>query len=149
MIIFIKATFSSPDFHRLIAGLDNEFVVRYPFLQNIFTSFNLMNENARVIMAYENTTPVACGAFRPVSGKTIEIKRMYTLPHYRNQGIGKRVLRELEQWAREEGFSVAILETGINQPEAIAAYEKSGYVRIPKFTPYVDVKESICMKKIL
>jgi putative acetyltransferase len=149
MITFVKTTFSNPDFRGLIVELDKEFIVRYPFLQNLFTPFNLMNEHARIIMAYENTTPVACGAFRPVDEKTIEIKRMYTLPPYRNHGIGKQVLMELEHWAHEEGFSVSILETGINQPEAIAAYEKSGYVRIPKFQPYVDVKESICMKKLL
>lgn len=149
MITFIKTSFLNTDFKKLIVDLDNEFLVRYPFLQNIFTPFNLMNENACVIMAYDHTTPIACGAFRPVDEKSIEIKRMYTLPSYRNQGIGKRVLGELEQWARAEGFSVSILETGVNQPEAIAAYEKSGYHRIPNFPPYVEVKESICMEKYL
>lgn len=129
--------------------LDNEFVVRYPFLQNVFTPFNLMNENARVVLAYDHTTSVACGAFRPMDENTIEIKRMYTLPSFRNQGIGKRILMELEHWAKREGFSVSKLETGINQPEAIAAYEKSGYIRIAKFPPYVYVNESICMEKSL
>ena len=57
------------------------------------------------------------------------------------------ILQKLEQWAKEEKFVLAKLETGINQPEAIAAYEKSGYVRIPNFEPYVNVKESICMMK--
>jgi GNAT superfamily N-acetyltransferase len=71
------------------------------------------------------------------------------MPPYRNQGIGKKVLLELEHWAKREGYSVSILETGINQPEAIAAYEKSGYIRIPNFPPYVDIKESICMRKYL
>jgi hypothetical protein len=42
---------------------------------------------------------------------------------------------------------ISILETGVNQPEAIAAYEKSGYVRIPNFYPYEEVRESICMQK--
>jgi GNAT superfamily N-acetyltransferase len=147
MITFIQTNFSNEDFKKLIVELDKEFVVRYPFLQNTFTPFNLMNEHARVIIAHEHATPVACGAFRPVDDMTIEIKRMYTLPLYRNQGIGKRILMELEQWAKREGFLISKLETGINQPEAIAAYEKSGYVRIPKFPPYVYVTESICMEK--
>lgn len=149
MITLTHTHFSDPDFCMLIVELDNEFVVRYPFLQNIFTPYNLMKENARVIVAYDNTKPVSCGAFRPIDENTIEIKRMYTLPTYRNQGIGKHVLFELEKWAKGDGFSVSKLETGINQPEAIAAYEKSGYVRIPNFSPYVEVKESICMQKYL
>jgi GNAT superfamily N-acetyltransferase len=149
MITFIHTNFSNEDFKKLIVELDKEFVVRYPFLQNIFTPFNLMNEHARVIIAHEHATPIACGAFRPMDDSTIEIKRMFTLPSYRNRGIGKRILHELEKWARREGFTISKLETGINQPEAIAAYEKSGYKRIPNFPPYLGVKESICMKKSL
>jgi len=149
MITFTRTIFSNPDFRNFIVALDNEYVVRYPFMAGISNPFNIMDERARVMLAYDNEMPVACGAFRPVDEKTIEVKRMYTLPQSRNQGIGKRVLRELENWAREQGYSVSILETGINQPEAIAAYEKSGYVRIPKFPPYVNVNESICMQKSL
>jgi len=149
MITFKRTIFSDPDFRNFIVALDIEYVARYPFMAGITNPFNIMDERARVMLAYDNEMPVACGAFRPVDGQTIEIKRMYTLPQSRNQGIGKRVLLELEHWAKEQGYSVSILETGINQPEAIAAYEKSGYMRIPKFPPYVDVNESICMQKIL
>ena len=133
----------------MIEELDNEFLVRYPFLQQVFTPFNLLDQNARVVMAYYQIIPVGCGAFRLVDEQTIEIKRMYTLPSYRNQSVGKRILNQLETWARGEGFSVSKLETGINQPEAIAAYEKSGYKRIPNFPPYGEVRESICMEKYL
>ena len=149
MITFNRTSFSNPDLQVLIMELDKEFVVRYPFIENIRIPFNLLNESARVVVAYDLKTPIACGAFRPLDESTIEIKRMYTLPSYRNQGIGKKVLLELEHWARREGFTISILETGINQPEAISAYEKSGYIRIPNFPPYVDVKESICMRKYL
>jgi len=149
MFVYTKTNFSNPDFRKLIEELDNEFLVRYPFLHQVFTPFNLLDQNARVVMAYFQIMPVGCGAFRLVDERTIEIKRMYTLPSYRNQGIGKSILNQLEKWARAEGFSVSKLETGINQPEAIAAYEKSGYKRIPNFPPYVEVGESICMEKYL
>ncbi len=149
MITFIRTTFSNPDLQQLIVELDKEFAVRYPFIENIRVPFNLLNESARVVIAYDLSTPIACGAFRPMDETTIEIKRMYTVPSYRNQGIGKKVLLELERWARREGFNISLLETGVNQPEAITAYEKSGYTRIPNFPPYVDVKESICMRKYL
>jgi putative acetyltransferase len=129
--------------------LDQEFVVRYPYLQNVFTSVNTLSDNARVVLAYDGVRCVACGAFRPVSDQLVEIKRMYTLPEYRSKGVGKMILAELETWARNEGFTESILETGIRQPEAIAAYEKSGYVRIPNFPPYEQVKASICYHKEL
>jgi putative acetyltransferase len=74
---------------------------------------------------------------------------MYVARSFRSQGVGKMILQKLEQWAKEEKFMEAKLETGINQPEAIAAYEKSGYVPIQNFEPYIGVKESICMMKQL
>jgi len=131
----------------LIVELDKEYAVRYPFMKNLTNPYNIMDEHARVIMAHDGSTPIACGAFRPMDEQTVEIKRMYTLPGYRNRGIGKRILFQLEHWAKGEGFIISKLETGINQPEAIAAYEKSGYKRIPNFPPYTEVKESICMEK--
>jgi putative acetyltransferase len=109
-----------------------------------------VDERARVIVAYDDETAIGCGCFRPMKeGDTIEIKRMYVIPFFRNRGVGKVILHNLEQWASEQGYETAKLETGIKQPEAIAAYEKSGYVQIPNFEPYVNVAESICMMKNL
>ncbi|WP_407644578.1 hypothetical protein [Croceimicrobium hydrocarbonivorans] len=42
-----------------------------------------------------------------------------------------------------------ILETGINQPEAIRLYEKNGYQRIPNYPPYEGVETSYCFEKVL
>ena len=50
---------------------------------------------------------------------TIEVKRMYTLPEKRGQGIAFKILSELEIWSRELSFKKCILETGKNQSEAI------------------------------
>jgi len=41
------------------------------------------------------------------------------------------------------------LETGINQPEAMSLYEKSGFKRIPNYPPYVGVESSFCFEKVL
>jgi ribosomal protein S18 acetylase RimI-like enzyme len=39
--------------------------------------------------------------------------------------------------------------SGVNQPEAIALYEKAGYRRIENYGPYANNEESICMGKSL
>jgi len=150
MTRYKRTSASDPDFQKLIVELDKEFWVRYPDTQQNFAPFNYVDDSARVIVVYQDHQPVGCGCFRPMKeSKTAEIKRMYVDPAFRNHGIGKIILQELELWAIEDGFEIAKLETGIKQPEAIAAYEKSGYLRIPNFPPYVDVKESICMMKQL
>ncbi|MBK5278320.1 MAG: GNAT family N-acetyltransferase [Bacteroidia bacterium] len=150
MTTFKRSTPSDPAFQKLIIELDKDLWIRYPDIQQNFAPFNHVDDSFHIILAYEGDVAVGCGCFRAMKGKgTMEIKRMYVVPAFRNQGTGKMILQRLEEWAREVGFVQSKLETGINQPEAIAAYEKMGYIRIPNFAPYIDVAESICMMKLL
>lgn len=150
MVVYKRTVASNHDFKKLIVDLDKDLWARYPDIQQNFAPFNFVDDSFRVILAQEDEAPVGCGCFRPMKEKdVVEIKRMYVAPIFRSKGVGKMILKKLEHWAMEEKFVLAKLETGINQPEAIAAYEKSGYVRIPNFEPYIGVKESICMMKRL
>jgi len=150
MITYKRTKSVDPDFQKLIIELDKEFWIRYPDIQQNFTPFNQVDESFRVMIAFDDSIPMGCGCFRPmIENNTVEIKRMYVVPAYRNRGIGKIILSQLEDWAKEENYKISKLETGIRQPEAIAAYKKSGYSHIPNFPPYVDIKESICMMKNL
>jgi ribosomal protein S18 acetylase RimI-like enzyme len=72
---------------------------------------------------------------------------MFVHKNYRRQKIGEQILKELENWAREDGFSGAILETGTNQHEAQNLYKKLGCRIIPNYGPYVNFSDSICMAK--
>jgi putative acetyltransferase len=150
MTTYKRSSASDPALHELIVDLDKELWDRYPDIQQNFAPLNFVDDSFRVILAQDVQSSFGCGCFRPMKERgVVEIKRMYVAPLFRSRGVGKRILSELERWAAEEGFVQAKLETGINQPEAIAAYEKSGYSRIPKFGPYVNVAESICMMKLL
>jgi GNAT superfamily N-acetyltransferase len=150
-IILLRTDVYHADFQVLVKALDAEFWVRYPDTQQNFEPYNKVDDTARVVLALVNGTAAGCGCFRPMTLHTgvAEIKRMYVAPTHRNRGIAGQVLAELERWAREEGFAWLRLETGIRQPEAIAVYQKAGYVLIPNFPPYVGVQESICMEKKL
>ena len=55
----------------------------------------------------------------------------------------------LEDWARELKKYKSVLETGVNQLEAIRFYPKMGYKRIPNFDPYEGVTTSYCFEKKL
>lgn len=150
MVEFLRTHAHHPDFKRFIIELDLEFQIRYPESRHNFQPYNQVDTSARVIIGFNDQQPIGCGCFRPTTlESTIEIKRMYVVPDFRNRGMGKRILELLEQWAVEQGFTKAILETGIKQPEAISAYRNSGYQLIPNFPPYEKVAESICMAKTL
>jgi putative acetyltransferase len=72
---------------------------------------------------------------------------MFVEPASRGKGIAQQVLAELELWAKELHYTACILETGKKQPEAVALYTKSGYTIIPNYGQYLNVENSVCMKK--
>ena len=65
---------------------------------------------------------------------------MWIEPVARGIGLGRRLLEELERHAREAGVAVLRLETNRALREAIALYERSGYVEVAAFNdePYAD-----------
>jgi putative acetyltransferase len=150
MITLQRSNYLNPDFRKFCEELNKEFWVRYPDNQHNFEPYNKVDESARVIVVYDDNFAIGCGSFRAKKERnTMEIKRMYVRPDRRGAGIASEILSELERWAFEEGYEQAVLETGVKQPEAIALYSRAGYRQIPNYPPYVEVKESICMKKKL
>ncbi len=63
---------------------------------------------------------------------------MWTAPDLRGMGLGKRLLRYLEDRARAAGVRVLRLETNKALTEAIALYKGAGYTEVEAFNeePY-------------
>jgi GNAT superfamily N-acetyltransferase len=78
-----------------------------------------------------------------------EVKRMYVVPAARRRGHARAVLAHLEDTAREAGAAVMVLETGTEQPEALAMYAAAGYVRIENFGHYAWSPSNRCFAKPL
>ena len=87
---------------------------------------------------------VGCGGIRRVEGveSTCELKRMFVAPEARGRGIARALLERLEEEAVALGYSTVWLETGTEQPEAIALYESHGYEPITGFGRYKDQPKS-------
>lgn len=101
------------------------------------------------VIGYLDQQPVACRAFRPLEREVCEFKRMFVRPEFRGRGLARMLLTELERLASEYGYSLARLETGDRQPEAIRLYERSGYFRIANFGIYIASARSVCFEKAL
>jgi GNAT superfamily N-acetyltransferase len=80
---------------------------------------------------------------------TVEIKRMFVRKAYRGKGYSKRILHELEKWAVSRGYQIALLETSIHFTTAKQLYQRNGYEIIRNYPPYMDLPESVCMRKEL
>jgi len=100
------------------------------------------------VIALEGDTAVGHAALKAFEN-SLEVKKVVVDPNHRGKGISKLVMLELEDIAREKGFSSLILQTGDRQPEAIALYKRLGYVEIPVFGKYGLLDVSICFEKKL
>lgn len=134
----------------LIQALDKDLQQRYDE-ENIYT-VDLDHPDAfqtTFIVAYVDETPAGCGAIRPLDTESVELKRFFVDSTYRRQGIAGNMLQALEHKALEQGCHFVRLETGAEQFEATAFYERNGYYRIPVFGDYEDDGISLCYEKKL
>jgi len=145
----IRTTSDNPDFQELVKLLDSELWIRYPEEQSQYEPFNKIEKNQTVVIAYDSEKPAGCGCLKKIDKDTGEIKRMFVRPVHRGKGIGYAIMDDLEKWAKELCYAKVILETGPNQPEAIALYRKSGYHVTENYGPYIGMERSICMRKFL
>ncbi|MEJ5070350.1 GNAT family N-acetyltransferase [Leclercia adecarboxylata] len=95
----------------------------------------------------ENNHPVGCGALRPLSDTTAELKRMFSSRAY--PGTGAAMLAWLEEAARTMGYRELWLETRKINTRAVQFYLKHGYTQIANYGPYVGREEAICLAKRL
>lgn len=149
MLTITRTDSSNPDFIELVRLLDADLAIRDGDDHAFYAQFNKTASLAHTLVAYQDGKAVGSGALRPLADGSLEIKRMYTLPDYRGKGIASAVLAALEAWAAELGFDRCVLETGKNQPEAIAMYHKCGYQRIPNYGQYAHIDNSVCFEKIV
>ncbi len=149
MIEVLRTDSSNQDFINLVKHLDADLAERDGKEHSFYAQFNKIDKIKHVVIAYENSRPVGCGAIKEYAPNIMEVKRMYTPPESRGKGVASKVLTELETWAAEMSYEKCILETGKKQPEAIGLYKKNGYTLIPNYGQYAEVENSVCFEKLL
>jgi len=149
MFNIIRDTSQNIDFRSLTKMLDEDLAVRYGELQAQYSPYNIVDNLDTIVVGYVDSQKAGCGCFRAFDKDSVEIKRMYVKPEYRGSGIAAMILRELEKWALEKGYSKSVLETGSRQPESIRFYTKMGYRPIENYGHYRNDPNSLCMSKDL
>ena len=132
----------------LIEQIQGEYVIRYggPDEAPIDVAEFLPPEGLFLVATVDGK-PAGCGGWRALGDGRAEIKRMFTGTAYRNRGVARAVLAELERTAAAAGIDQVVLETGTVQPEAIALYQSSGYVPVDGFGYYAGRPRSLAFGK--
>lgn len=149
--LFVYMTPDDPRAAPLIAGLREEYLTRYRDLVAQHTGPNELEKyepelfspaaGGNFVLLLEQGQAIAGGAFKrhPDPG-TAEIKRMWTHPQRRRQGLAARVLHELEAQAARQGYERIYLTTGSRQPEAIQLYLNLGYTALVDLSTVTTVR---------
>ncbi|MGJ8683195.1 MAG: GNAT family N-acetyltransferase [Nonlabens sp.] len=145
----VRTDSHNEDFIALVKELDTYLAIADGEDHAFYDQFNKLDHIKNVVVAYKSHIPVGCGAIKKYDSRSVEIKRMYTQPAYRGNGIASLILKELEKWSAELLFERCILETGSRQEEAIALYKKSNYEIIENYGQYTGIANSYCFEKKL
>jgi putative acetyltransferase len=105
-------------------------------------------ENGGTFLAMFDEDEMICtGAIRKWNEETCELKRLWLLHAYQNQGLGYRMMTELLTIARSMGYKKMWLQTDvIAQSRAVEFYKQLGFREIPRYTERTD---DICMEMML
>lgn len=147
MPTIVRTNSKDPAFIALVNELNAWLRIKDGDKHEYYNQFNSIEGIPHVVVIYENSKAVACGAMKPYNDTTLEIKRMFTRHEAQGKGLGRTVLVALEDWTRELGYKTLLLETGKSFSAAISLYKKYGFQQIPNYDQYVGVKDSICFQK--
>ncbi|MBO4851326.1 MAG: GNAT family N-acetyltransferase [Prevotella sp.] len=81
--------------------------------------------DTKYVVAVDDFLPVATCRLYPEDDSHMMLGRIVVLPEYRHQGLGTLIVREAEAWAKEQGFTIAVVESRDNK---IPFYEAMGYI---------------------
>jgi putative acetyltransferase len=149
----IEIKIETPDqaeVHALLAASDAYMASLYPAESNHMVDVNTLTQpHVTFLVARAAGQAVGCGAVVKSSDGWAEIKRMFVSPAARGRQVGRKLLERLEGVARQSGITALRLETGINQPEALALYRSAGFRAIEPFGNYRPDPLSLFMEKTI
>jgi len=126
-----------PALTELVHELDRHLLSLYPPENNYLLDIEtLAQPSVRFFAVRVDGTYCGCGAIKLYARDYAEVKRVYVRRSARGLGLGKRILKTLEDAARKEGVQVLRLETGNAQPDALSLFEEVGFVRRGAFGDY-------------
>ena len=142
--------YDDPVAQELIGRVQQEYVQRYggpdeaPVTPGEFTP-----PHGVFLVAEVDGVPAGCGAWRVLGDGRAEVKRVYVEPDFRRRGLAQVLVDALEADAARAGVRTLVLNTGPEQPEALALYAALGYTPVPGFGIYACHPDAVFLGKDL
>lgn len=141
---------NQPEVIALLEASDAYMAQLYPAESNhLLDVRSLSRPEVTFLVARIDGRAMGCGALVASAHGWAELKRMFVSPAARGNHIGRRLLQQLEAAAAQHGVATLRLETGTQQPEALALYRSAGFSEIGPFGDYRPDPLSLFMEKRL
>ena len=142
--------YDHPVAHYLVEQVQQEYVRRYGGRDAaVVEPAEFLPPRGVFLVAEVDGVPAGCGAWRVLSPGVAEIKRVYVEPGFRRQGLAQLVVAALEEGAGRAGHGSIVLNTGPQQPEALALYARLGYEPVTGYGVYACYPDAVFLGKDL
>jgi putative acetyltransferase len=130
---------ATDDVRVLIGELDEILSAEYvPEQRHGLALDAIFKPNIRFFLARLNGVAAGCGGVA-LFADFAEVKRMYVRDVARGRGVAQALLARLEREARDAGFVVLKLETGVRQIAALRFYQRAGFQPCAAFGAYATM----------
>ena len=127
------------DVRALIGELDRILSAEYtPEQRHGLALDAIFKPGVRFFLARSNGVAVGCGGVA-FFADFAEVKRMYVRQVARGHGVAQALLARIEKEARDAGFVLLQLETGVRQIAALRFYQRAGFQPCAAFGAYATM----------
>jgi GNAT superfamily N-acetyltransferase len=140
--------YDHPVAHYLVEQVQEEYVQRYGGRDAaVVDPAEFLPPRGVFLVAEIDGVPAGCGAWRAISPDVAEIKRVYVEPAFRRRGLAQVVVAALEDGAARAGHGSVVLNTGQQQPEALALYADLAYRPVTGYGIYACSPDAVFLGK--
>ena len=92
-----------------------------------------MPPKGRLLLGYVDDQPMGIACLKALTDSIGEVKRMYVRPEARNRGLGRALLNQLIEEARQIGYDRIRLDSARFMTEAHKLYRSAGFREIEAY----------------
>lgn len=119
------------------AKVEENFGVRFDIAamleEDMKTLGKFMPPKGRLLLGYLEDRSMGIACLKALTESIGEVKRMYVRPEARNQGLGRALLNQLLQEARQIGYTQVRLDSARFMTEAHQLYRSTGFREIEAY----------------
>ncbi len=142
--------YDDPVAQELIGRVQQEYVQRYGGPDGAVVRPGEFRPPTGIFLVAEvDGVPAGTAAWRTLGDGRAEMKRVYVEPAFRRRGLAQVLVDALEADAARAGIRALELNSGPEQPEALALYAVLGYTPVAPFGIYADEPRAVFLGKDL